>query len=111
MLPYNVAGFQIKLPPSPPVPRPREPASPSVALFLPIVAHEEPVCHETDPNDFGLFRCYKEWLSIDPGNQLELNKVADAPMFVPHVSKTNTPKNQCKASSNPFYPFINVTIF
>ncbi len=83
----------------------------SVAPSLPKVAPEEPICHETDFIDFSLFQCYKEWPSIDPSDQLELNKIADAPIFVPHVSKTNTSKNQCKASLNPFYPFINMTIF
>ncbi|PBK70762.1 hypothetical protein ARMSODRAFT_1083781 [Armillaria solidipes] len=43
-------------------------------------------------------------------DQLELNEVADAPTFIPRVSKTTT-ENHRKTSSNPFYPFINVTIF
>ncbi|SJL10860.1 uncharacterized protein ARMOST_14255 [Armillaria ostoyae] len=119
MLPYNAAGFRIKLPPPPPVPPPREPASPSVTPSSPILAPKEPMCCLLRPTNRPT-RCaglpahnplgYKEWLSIDPVDQLELNEVADAPTFIPRVSKTTT-ENHRKTSSNPFYSFINVTIF
>ncbi|KAK0207344.1 hypothetical protein IW262DRAFT_1469585 [Armillaria fumosa] len=68
----------------------------------------EPIYLETAPNKMGLYRCYKEWPSVDPIIGSGLNEVSDASMFTSHADHiTDAPE----LSTNPFYPFPNVTIF
>ncbi|SJL18057.1 uncharacterized protein ARMOST_21629 [Armillaria ostoyae] len=64
--------------------------------------------HQTEPNDFGLYQCYKEQPSVEPDMGLTIDELSDAPTFTSHASRTAS--NQT-SSANPFFPFINATIF
>ncbi len=64
--------------------------------------------HQTDPNDFGLYRRYKEQPSIEPDMGLTIDELSDAPTFMSYASRT---ANDRTSSANPFFPFINVMIF
>ncbi|SJL02907.1 uncharacterized protein ARMOST_06248 [Armillaria ostoyae] len=63
---------------------------------------------ETTPNDMGLYQRYREWPNIDSTTRVGLDEVFDAPTFTSHVERL---ANKSTKSSNPFYPFINITIF
>jgi hypothetical protein len=74
-----------------------------------------PTICETVPNQFGLFRRFTEWPSVDPENDVTLEDLLDAPTFI-----NTTDHGYCKpedtlgptgTSSNPFAPYLNATVY
>ncbi|SJL07030.1 uncharacterized protein ARMOST_10373 [Armillaria ostoyae] len=94
---------QKPLPPSTP-PQCSPSKSPSPLLSPP----QEPVYLKTTPNEIGLYQCYKECPTVDPTVGTGLNEVSDAPTFTSNAERL---MNEPTKSTNPFYPFMNATIF
>ncbi len=110
LLPSKPTGFRLfaslerKAPSPPTVPQQSPSRSPSPSASPP----PEPIYLETDPNEMGLYQCYKEWPTIDPTMGGGLDEVSDASTFTSHADRlTNIPEG----STDLFYPFLNVTIF
>lgn len=90
------------LTPSPPSPRQESPI---------------PMVHETEPNQFGLYRSYTCYPTRDPEDEQGLDELCDAPGLA------TAPNSQSKrwwtglgsvaqsAKDNVYAPFLNVTVF
>ncbi|KAG6913513.1 hypothetical protein DXG01_006243, partial [Tephrocybe rancida] len=79
---------------------------------------------ETEPNEMGLFRRYQVPPSRDPDEELTIHHVADAPTFIRESAAADASDplagfgptarevtEQTTASSRPFFPFLNISVF
>ena len=102
--------------PSPiPTPQPSPPSSrPSSPTFVNHMDLES-TDRETVPNQFGLYRRFTEWPSVDPEDDITINHLVDAPTFVGSTEyghrKAEDMLNTVESSSNPFAPYLNATVF
>jgi hypothetical protein len=102
--------------PSPiPTPQPSPPSSQSTSPTF--VNHMDPesIDRETVPNQFGLYRHFTEWPSVDPEDDITINHLTNAPTFV-GLTEYGQPKTEdmfstAGLSSNPFAPYLNATVY
>jgi hypothetical protein len=75
----------------------------------------EPIIHETIPNQLGLYRRFATWPSVDPENDITLDDLTDAPTFINTTDrgyrKAEDAFGPTGASSNPFAPYLNATVY
>jgi hypothetical protein len=74
----------------------------------------EPMIHETIPNQFGLYRRFTTWPSVDPENDITIEDLVDAPTFINTTDRGYRKAEEVfgpSASSNPFAPYLNATIY
>ena len=75
----------------------------------------EPMIHETTPNQFGLYRRFETWPSVDPENDVTIDDLIDAPTFINTTDrgyrKAEEANGLAPTSSNPFAPYLNATIY
>lgn len=77
----------------------------------------EPTTFETTPNQFGLFRRFTRWPSVDPEADITIEDLIDAPTFIhtlDHTSGSRKPDDlfgPSMAPSNPFAPYLNATVY
>jgi hypothetical protein len=94
---------------------PPEPSSPPPQHLPP------PVAIDTEPNDFGIYRSYTKWPTLDPEDTVGLAEVCDSTglegsdmKITPSQSaKSNilSPSPTSSTADTPFDPFPNATIF
>ena len=103
--------------PSPiPTPQLSPPSSRSVSPST-FVNHMdlESIDRETVPNQFGLYRRFTEWPSIDPEDDITINHLSDAPTFIGSTEyghrKAEDMLSTAESSSNPFAPYPNATVY
>jgi hypothetical protein len=108
---------QVVSPEPSPVMSPQPSPSPSRSTSPIFVNHmdPEPVDRETVPNQFGLYRRFTEWPSIDPEDNVMLNDLADAPNFAGSTEyghrKAEDTFGPAESTSNPFAPYLNATVY
>jgi hypothetical protein len=68
---------------------------------------------ETVPNQFGLYRRFTEWPSVDPEDDITINHLLDAPTFVGSTEYGHRKDmlDTVELPSNPFAPYLNVTVY
>ena len=92
--------------PSPSVSRPPSPVD---------MPSPEPMIHETVANQFGLYRRYTTWPSVDPENDITIDDLTDAPTFINTMDrgyrKAEEAFGPTGTSSNPFAPYLNATVY
>jgi Plavaka transposase len=75
----------------------------------------KPMFHETIPNQFGLYRRYTTWPSFDPEDDITIDDLIDAPSFINTTDrgyrKSEDAPGSIDASSNPFSPYLNATVY
>jgi hypothetical protein len=75
----------------------------------------EPMIHETIPNEFGLYRRFTTWPSVDPENDVTIDDLVDAPTFLNTTDRGYRKAEESfgpgGASSNPFAPYLNATVY
>jgi Plavaka transposase len=102
--------------PSPiPTPQLSPPSSRSISPTLLNHTDLESIARETVPNQFGLYRRFTEWPSVDPEDDITINHLADAPTFVGPTEyghrKAEDMFSTVESSSNPFAPYLNATVY
>jgi hypothetical protein len=105
--------------PSPP-PSPIQAASPISRSPSPMLVQlpppdSEPIVHETTANQFGLYRRFTTWPSVDPENDITLDDLTDAPTFINTTDRGYRKPDEIFASketsSNPFAPYLTSTVY
>jgi hypothetical protein len=75
----------------------------------------QPMIHETIPNQFGLYRRFTTWPSVDPENDVTIDDLIDAPTFINTTDrgyrKAEEAFGPTGTSSNPFAPYLNATVY
>ena len=75
----------------------------------------EPIFHETIPNQFGLYRRFTTWPSVDPENDITLDDLVDAPTFINTTDRGYRKPEEVFGSTdtslNPFAPYLNATVY
>jgi hypothetical protein len=70
---------------------------------------------ETVPNQFGLYRRFTDWPSVDPENDVTLDDLVDAPTFTNTTDRGYRDAEDIfgsqQVASNPFAPYLNSTIY
>ena len=93
---------------TPPISRPPSP----MPLDIP---PPEPIIHETIANQFGLYRRFRTWPSVDPENDITIDDLIDAPTFINTTDhgyrKAEEAFGPMGASPNPFAPYLNATVY
>jgi hypothetical protein len=73
----------------------------------------KPTIHETIPNQFGLYRRFETWPSVDPENDVTIDDLIDAPTFLNTTDRGYRKAEEAfgltETSSNPFAPYLNAT--
>jgi hypothetical protein len=104
-------------------PTPSQASSPPISRppsLMPVdTPTQKTVIHETIPNQFGLYRRFTTWPSIDPENDVTINDLVDAPTFINTTDRGYRKAEEAfgptddstAASSNPFSPYLNATIY
>lgn len=102
--------------PSPiPTPQPSPPSSRSTSPTSINHIDPESIDHETVPNQFGLYRRFTEWPSVDPEDVITINHLADAPTFAGSTTYGHREAadmiSTVELPSNPFSPYLNATVY
>ena len=101
--------------PSPiPTPQP-SPSSSRSTSPVPVNRRDpESTDRETVPNQFGLYRRFTEWPSVDPEDDITINHLTDAPTFTESIEyghRNEDTSGPVASSSNPFSPYLNATVY
>lgn len=102
--------------PSPiPTPQASPPSSRSASPTFVNHMDIESITRETEPNQFGLYRRFTEWPSVDPEDDITINHLTDAPTFAGSTNfghrKADDMFSTVKSSSNQFSPYLNATVY
>lgn len=98
-----------------PIPSPGTSRSASPMQIDPLTPERHSTAFETTPNHFGFFRRFTQWPSVDPEVDITIEDLVDAPTFTNTSDHGFRKPDNCfvlpGASSNPFAPYPNATVY